>query len=173
MPTIDFAGVTESPESNGSAITYDGSTFNINLGLTINIKNPNVLPLRLSDINATATIPTNDGLSADLGGGWMDYQYVPSNSDFNFTYPFAIKYDPTTPSGNEMLNTLIDKCGLNGGDPQDINIYYTIHLVAKVLFVTVHPTITSSASFACPLKSGGLPGLSTGALTDIFGSSSD
>lgn len=53
MPTIDFAGVTESPESNGSAITYDGSTFNINLGLTINIKNPNVLPLRLSNINAT------------------------------------------------------------------------------------------------------------------------
>lgn len=99
-----------------------------------------------------ATIPTNDGLSADLGSGWMDYQYVPTQSDFNFTYPFAIEYDPTASSSNEMLNTLIDKCGLNGGDPQDINIYYTIHLVAKVLFVTVHPTITSSASFACPLK---------------------
>lgn len=52
-----------------------------------------------------------------------------------------------------MLNTLLQECGLYGGsDPTDITVDYTIHLAASVLFVTIHPSISGSASFACPLS---------------------
>lgn len=81
----------------------------------------------------------------------MDYQYVPTNSDFNFTFPFTISYEPSSRSSTLMLNSLMEECGLTGGEAQDISVDYTINLAARVLFVTVHPTISSSASFACPL----------------------
>lgn len=50
-----------------------------------------------------------------------------------------------------MLMDIADKCGLTGGEKQDITVRYTIHLTAKVLVIKVHPTISSSATFACPL----------------------
>lgn len=82
----------------------------------------------------------------------MDHQYVSPHANENFSFPFAIEYDPFGPSHETILNLLIEKCGLTGGQPQDLNIDYTIHLTAKVLFVTVHPTIQSSTTFKCPLQ---------------------
>lgn len=56
MPTVNLDGVTSSPEGNSTQITYDGKTFSINIGLIVNIQNPNVLPIRLSDIQAVVSI---------------------------------------------------------------------------------------------------------------------
>jgi hypothetical protein len=50
-----------------------------------------------------------------------------------------------------MLNEIATKCGLTGEEKQDITVNYTIRLTAKVLVIKVHPTISSSATFACPL----------------------
>lgn len=56
MPTVNLDGVTSSPEGNSTQITYNGKTFSINIGLIVNIQNPNVLPIRLSDIQAVVSI---------------------------------------------------------------------------------------------------------------------
>ncbi|KAG2225373.1 hypothetical protein INT45_005617, partial [Circinella minor] len=152
MPTMDFAGVTSSP-TNQSEVSYNGDVLNFNFGLLINIKNPNVLSIDLSNINATAYYPDSSSPSGKLkiGGGYMDYQHIESHSDSNFTFPFAINYDPFSDSHKTILNILIDKCGLAGGETQDLTVDYTINLTAKLLFVKVNPTINSSASFKCPL----------------------
>lgn len=51
-----------------------------------------------------------------------------------------------------MLNTLLTDCGLYGGEQSNINVEYTIQLAARVLFVTIHPNLSGSTSFACPLS---------------------
>lgn len=58
MPTVNLAGVTEFPGGNASQITYDGSVFKLNIGLIVNVNNPNVLPIHLSDMNATVKGPS-------------------------------------------------------------------------------------------------------------------
>ncbi|KAI8366798.1 uncharacterized protein BYT42DRAFT_587910 [Radiomyces spectabilis] len=164
MPTIDMAGVTSSP-NNGSQISFHDDTFSINFGLLIHINNPNLLKLKLSNINATAYYPPIHGSSkTPVGGGFVQHLDVPKYTDFNFTFPFAIVYSPTFDRDQSVLNSIANKCGLTGGSVQDITVDYTIQLTAKVLFVTVHPTIDSSSTFKCPLTNNGLPSLDDGLL---------
>jgi hypothetical protein len=87
-----------------------------------------------------------------VGGGYLAYQDLPKYSDFSFIFPFSIVYDPMTDPDQIILNDLADRCGLTGGEPRDLSIAYTIHVTAKVLFVSVHPTINSQSTFPCPIQ---------------------
>lgn len=162
MPQMQFEGVTQTP-NNRSDLTYNDEKISLNFGLIINIRNPNLLDIKLSNINVTAYLPTEDDTSSSsspsssttnksIGGGYQDELYVPNYSNFNFTFPFSIDYHPFKPGSDEIINELKEKCGLDGQEPQKINVDYTIQLAAKVLFVTIHPTISSSAAFDCPLS---------------------
>jgi hypothetical protein len=86
-----------------------------------------------------------------VGGGFLANQFVSSNAITNFTFPFSIQYDPTTDTNNAMLTDIATKCGLLGGTKQPLTINYKINLAVKVLFITVHPTVSSSANFDCPI----------------------
>jgi hypothetical protein len=77
---------------------------------------------------------------------------VSSNAVTNFTFPFSIEYDPTTDKDQAILSDIATKCGLLGGQKEQLTVNYQIRLAVKVLFVTVHPTVTSSASFDCPIQ---------------------
>lgn len=59
MPTVEVLDVTNSPGSNDTQITYNGTEFDINIGLVVNVKNPNVLPIHLSDMQATVGLYTD------------------------------------------------------------------------------------------------------------------
>jgi hypothetical protein len=50
-----------------------------------------------------------------------------------------------------MLNDIVSKCGLNGDDKQPITIDYTIKLAAEVLSIKIHTSISSTATFDCPI----------------------
>ncbi|KAI7882522.1 hypothetical protein K492DRAFT_193476 [Lichtheimia hyalospora FSU 10163] len=160
MPSFDFAGVSNNTNTQQAKLSFDGHVAKINFDLLIHAQNPNVLGIDLTHINATAS-------SIKLGGGYLDHQFVSPHANENFSFPFAIEYDPFGPSHETILKLLLEKCGLAGGQPQDLNIDYTIHVTAKVLFVTVHPTIQSSTTFKCPLEDGSallgsrMPGLDT------------
>ncbi|CEG75272.1 hypothetical protein RMATCC62417_10342 [Rhizopus microsporus] len=164
MPKVDMAGVSTSPAEGGSQISFTGETFNINFGLIISVNNPNLLSIDLTDIKATAYYPNQSGKGRTrVGGGYLAEQFVPKYSNFNFTFPFAIQYNPTLDTDQSVLSDLASKCGLTGEKKQDITVDYTIHLTARVLFIKVHPTIDSSATFACPISANGaLDGLGDG-----------
>ncbi|KAJ8658932.1 hypothetical protein O0I10_005314 [Lichtheimia ornata] len=165
MPEVNVLDVTNPPGTNQLQIDYNGTEFDIGIGLIVNVVSPNNLPIHLSDMHATATLPTKDG-NAFLGSGYLAKHTIPTHSNSNFTFPFTIQYDTTSSSSQLMLNTLLQECGLYGGsDPTDITVDYTIHLAASVLFVTIHPSISGSASFACPLSNDGF----TSALGGAFG----
>lgn len=56
MPSVEMAGVSNSPVGGGSQLTISGSTFNINFGLIISVNNPNMLNIDLTDITATVSL---------------------------------------------------------------------------------------------------------------------
>ncbi|KAI9494301.1 hypothetical protein BDB00DRAFT_819630 [Zychaea mexicana] len=150
MPVVNVLDVTESPGDNSSQITFDGTKFMFNLGLIVNVENPNALPIYLSDMQATANMPTDSG-DAYLGRGYLDQEKIPSNSDYNFTYPFAIEYDTQSSTSQLMLNTLLEKCGLTGSEAEDITVNYSINVNARVLFVKLNLDLGGSTTFGCPL----------------------
>ncbi|KAI9485321.1 MAG: hypothetical protein EXX96DRAFT_544726 [Benjaminiella poitrasii] len=154
MPTVDLAGVNSS--NIIQQITFTDSTINIPFNLIVSINNPNLLSISLSDLNATAYYPNPNGGQTPIGSGYLASQFVPKYSHFNFTFPFAIQYDPSQDTDQSVLNDLVSKCGLTGGEQQDLTIDYQIKLTAKVLVIKVHPTISSSATFACPISNGHL-----------------
>ncbi|KAF1800514.1 hypothetical protein V8B55DRAFT_1535422 [Mucor lusitanicus] len=163
MPTVDMAGVSTTP-TTGSQFSFTGDGISINFGLIVAVNNPNLLSIDLTDINATAYYPNDNGGHTYIGKGYLAEQNVPKYSNFNFTFPFSLEYNPSYDADQSVLNDLVEKCGLSGGEKKDITIDYTIRLTAKVLVIKVHPTISSSATFACPIDNGGLAGLGDGTL---------
>ncbi|KAH8555303.1 hypothetical protein BGW37DRAFT_132418 [Umbelopsis sp. PMI_123] len=149
VPTFQFNGITNST-SGLPEFTVNGTRWTINVGLQIGIDNPNIESATLSDMNATAFYPTNPNVA--VGGGFLASQFVSSNAITNFTFPFSIDYDPTTDLNSAMLEDIATKCGLLGGTKQPLTINYKINLAVKVLFITVHPSVSSSASFDCPIE---------------------
>ncbi|KAG0163940.1 hypothetical protein DFQ30_010746 [Apophysomyces sp. BC1015] len=167
---MDFAGVTNLP-TNSSPISLTGSTFSISFGLLIHIQNPNILAIDLSSINASAYYPSPDDSTSriPIGGGYLNYEHVSPKSNYSFTFPFEMVYNPTLDTDQVVLNSIAEKCGLLGDKPQDLTINYDIHVTAKVLFITVHPTISSSATMPCPLQNSVLPGMSSDIAKKILG----
>ncbi|KAI8098562.1 uncharacterized protein BX664DRAFT_362981 [Halteromyces radiatus] len=154
MPTVDVGGVTNSTGNGSSPLSFNGDKIQINFGLNVTAKNPNLLPIYISDMNATAFYPDplGSGNTTPVGGGYLDYMELPKYSDFSFIFPFSIAYDPMTDPNQVILNDLADKCGLTGEKPRDLTISYTIQVTARVLFVSVHPTINSQSTFPCPIQ---------------------
>lgn len=93
-----------------------------------------------------------NGEDTQIGSGYLDYQYIPKYSNINFTFPFSIEYNPNVAADKLVIDDIFSKCGLTGKERQDITIDYNIRLAAKVLFITVHPTIASTATFECPIS---------------------
>ncbi|KAI8089959.1 uncharacterized protein BX664DRAFT_334316 [Halteromyces radiatus] len=166
MPTFGFVGLADSNSSTLSTSNFqvNDGRFNFNFGLRINVYNPNIFPLHFSNMNATAYYPSdnNPDIKTLIGGGFLQSQWIPKQTNLTFTYPFQIEYDPSLDADQSVLNSLTDKCGLTGNPAQDLSIDYTIELAASALFVTLHPTIASSAQFPCPLNSEMLQGDTSG-----------
>jgi hypothetical protein len=170
VPTFSFNGITNSPLGL-SEFAVNGTSWDINVGLMIGIDNPNIESATLSDMNATAFYPTSP--TTAVGGGYLASQGVASNAVTNFTFPFSIQYDPTNDKNQAILSDIATKCGLLGGQKQPLTVNYKIQLAVKVLFITVHPTVSSSASFDCPIQNGQLPELPSGVLSSLLPSSTD
>ncbi|KAI8877376.1 hypothetical protein K501DRAFT_161833, partial [Backusella circina FSU 941] len=125
--------------------------FTIPLKLNLNVQNPNPVDISLSNITATGYHPIPNGNQVQVGTGHLDSLFIPKNSNTTFAYPFDIKYDPADPNANTLLLTLIQKCGFTGDQPSNLNIKYSVKFAAKVLFVTINPTVADGVSIACPI----------------------
>jgi hypothetical protein len=53
MPTIDVGSVTNNTGNGSSPLSFNGDKLQLNFGLTVLAKNPNLLPIYVSDMNAT------------------------------------------------------------------------------------------------------------------------
>ncbi|CAO3611030.1 unnamed protein product [Cunninghamella echinulata] len=182
MPTFNMEGLdnnnsttptdrnrSSSPPSASFSLS-DGS-INFKFALNININNPNIFPLHFADMRTTAyyPIPEDSGIKTNItkiriGAGYLESIWIPKQTNMTFSYPFEIQYDPSLDVNQFLLNSLTDKCGLTGEEPEDLSIQYDIQLAASALFVTIHPTISSSAQFKCPLADGLLNNVAVAAI---------
>ncbi|KAL4067883.1 hypothetical protein J3A83DRAFT_4359747 [Scleroderma citrinum] len=144
------------PPSTGSEIQLESNGVQLNLAINITVNNPNYFSVSFSSINANIYYPINNTY---IGGGNQTGITFPSHTNKTITFPFSIAYTTTMPSSNQILADLTTKCGLNGGTASDITVDYDLTLNLRVLFFTVSPTVSNSASFMCPLTSSDLSGL--------------
>jgi len=145
--------------SNGSEIQTITDGLKLNLQIPIQVSNPNYFSVSLSSIKANIYYPINNTL---IGGGQENGITFDSHSNTNFTFPFSIEYTTTMPSSAAIIADLLSKCGSSGSD---ITVNYEITLGLRIVFFTVSPTISNSASFVCPLTSSEI-----GTLTSALGS---
>ncbi|KAK7020509.1 LEA-2 domain-containing protein [Favolaschia claudopus] len=150
-PSITFGDVT--PMSSGVQLTQDG--ININMGVNISVHNPNFFSVNLKKVNAQIFYPINNTL---VGGGTAHDVSFPSNTETNFTFPFAIDYSTSIDPRNLILLDLAEKCGILG-TKSDLTVKYKITIGVQILFVTVSPAINNQFTFGCPLKASDLQGL--------------
>ncbi|KAF8559797.1 hypothetical protein OG21DRAFT_1594593 [Imleria badia] len=136
------------PTSNGSEIQLMSNGVQINLEIPIYVSNPNYFSVSFSSIKANIYYPIGNTL---IGSGQENDITFNSHSSTNFTFPFSIEYTTTMSSSAQIIADLETKCGIGGGTVSDITVNYDITLGLRVLFFTVSPTISNSASFKCPL----------------------
>ncbi|GAA5947243.1 hypothetical protein JCM3765_001587 [Sporobolomyces pararoseus] len=154
-PDVSFNGIE--PPQNGQEVSVVGSGFNINVRLNIGVINPNFFGANFDKISATAYYPTKP--SDAIGGGTLSDVKIPKNSNSTIHFPFSINYTTSYDSDLSVLKDIATKCGfLGSGGEQDLKVNYKVETKVKVIAVTVSPTFSSSASFACPLSESDLKG---------------
>lgn len=152
---------TVGPPSTGSEIQLENNGVQINLAINITVNNPNYFSVSFPSIKANIYYPINNTY---IGGGNQSSVTFPANTNKTITFPFSISYTSTMPSSNAILSDLETKCGINGGTASDITVDYDITLNVRVLFFTVSPTISNTASFVCPLSASDLSGVASSIL---------
>ncbi|GAA5900354.1 uncharacterized protein JCM6883_002819 [Sporobolomyces salmoneus] len=155
-PDVSFNGIE--PPSNGQEVSVVGSGFNINVRLNIGVINPNFFGASFDKISATAYYPTKPDDA--IGGGTLDDVEIPKNSNSTIHFPFSINYTTSYDSDLSVLKDIATKCGFLGGSSgkEDLKVNYKVETKVKVIAVSVSPTFSSSASFACPLSESDLKG---------------
>ncbi|KAG9318698.1 hypothetical protein JVU11DRAFT_794 [Chiua virens] len=145
--------------SNGSEIQVLSDGVQINLDIPIYVSNPNYFSVSFSSIKADIYYPINNTL---IGQGQENDITFHSHTNTNFTFPFSIAYTTTMASSAAIITDLLGKCGIGGSTASDITVDYDITLALRILFFTVSPTISNSASFACPLSASDISSLTSG-----------
>lgn len=149
---------TVGPSSTASEVQLESDGVQLNLAINITVNNPNYFSVSFSSVKANIYYPINNTY---VGGGNQSDVTFPSHTNKTITFPFTVAYTTTMPSSAQILADLATKCGLTGGTKSDITLDYDITLGLRVLFFTVSPTVSNSASFLCPLSSSDLSGFSS------------
>ncbi|KAI6045683.1 hypothetical protein EDC04DRAFT_2559012 [Pisolithus marmoratus] len=144
---------TVGSSSTTSEVQQVNNGVQLNLAINITVNNPNYFSVSFSSIKADIYYPINNTY---IGGGNQSDVTFPSHTNKTITFPFSVAYTTTMPSSAQILADVASKCGLTGGAKSDITIDYDITLGLRVLFFTISPTVSSSASFLCPLSSSDL-----------------
>ncbi|KAI9011938.1 hypothetical protein CLU79DRAFT_771289 [Phycomyces nitens] len=155
-PEVTVNGLGNTPQYN-----LAGSNLNLNFTLDIGVNNPNIESVTFESIVAKAYYPNYDNL--ELGGGQKEDVKINSNGVTNITFPFDISIDAANGEYAPIFNDLITKCGLTGGEKENIVVNYVVVLTLRILGIAIKPTIRNKASFPCPLTASdlsSLPGLS-------------
>lgn len=114
------------------------------------VSNPNWFDANFKKISADVKYDATNS-SAQFGSGEKDNVNFRGYTASTFLFPLTLNYSMANDPGQEMINSLSTKCGLNGGTTGQITIDYTLHLALVILGVTVKPNIDASATIDCPV----------------------
>ncbi|RSH93282.1 hypothetical protein EHS25_007636 [Saitozyma podzolica] len=130
-----------------SGVTLASNGFSLSLTLGISVANPNWFNVDFKEVSATVRYPGNNTNS--FGGGTLYNLDFQGYTDSTFDFPLTLNYSTSIDPNRVILDDLISKCGSSSNQ---ITIDYNLYLKLKILGVTISPTISSDASFACPIS---------------------
>jgi len=121
--------------------------FQVNLGLPIEVINPNYFTVKLKRVDADIFYPINN---TRVGNGAVFNIDLQSHARTSFTFPFALVYTESVDPNHTILADIATKC--LASPQEDLTVNYRITVTVGVFFVTVSPTISNPITFACPLS---------------------
>ncbi|KAI7820287.1 hypothetical protein BC939DRAFT_458244 [Gamsiella multidivaricata] len=103
------------------------------------------------------------GYQPPIGGGNMTHVDFPSKSTKVIQFPITASYDQRQDPGFTVIQSILTKCGLTGGNDGEITINYDIKATLKIIGIPISPSIKNQATnIACPTDisqiTGGIPG---------------
>jgi len=131
--------------AQGINLLSDG--FQVNLGLPIEVVNPNYFSVKLKRVEADIFYPINN---TRVGSGSVLNVNLQSHASTSFTFPFALVYTTTTDPNDAIIIDIAGKC--LASPQRDLTVNYRITVAVRVFFITISPTISNPITFACPLS---------------------
>ncbi|KAI8090442.1 hypothetical protein BDF21DRAFT_411286 [Thamnidium elegans] len=151
IPTVDFNGPTRHPDGLAAfQKSNDSLAFSVNFGLKIGVVNDNLESITFESIRTIAYYHTAP--KVPVGGGVIHNVNIKSYGISNFTFPFSIEYNPIKDEGYAMLIDIATKCGLLGGESQDLTIDYDLIPTVRIAGIAISPVIHQSSHFPCPIS---------------------
>jgi len=147
-PDIIIGGDNSTSAVIAQGVSLLSNGFQVNLGLPIEVVNPNYFGVRLVSANAQIFYPIKD---TRVGNGSIYNVDLVSRSTTNFTFPFAIDYTTTIDPSSAIIIDIASKC--LGSPQRDLTVNYKIDVAVRVFFITISPSISNPISFTCPLSS--------------------
>ncbi|RUS12830.1 hypothetical protein BC937DRAFT_86898, partial [Endogone sp. FLAS-F59071] len=152
-PTVNYLGTSQSSDGIPQ-FTVNGTSWSIFTQLNIQVINPNIESITFSNVKAVAYYPTTAGENPrpSIGGGQLASLKIDAKATTNITFPFQITYNPQQDTDQAVLTDIATKCGLLGGQKTPLTVDYDLTLSLKILFITISPTISETATFDCPIQ---------------------
>jgi hypothetical protein len=123
------------------------------------VANPNYFPISFKTIKAQVRhnllpfigfltvlkifYPINN---THVGGGQLDNIVFRSKEQTNITFPFALDYQASNDPNYQVLTSLAEKCGVNGGAQSDITVNYKITVRPCFHIIRIRDSHISSSS---------------------------
>ncbi|KAI8333368.1 hypothetical protein BC941DRAFT_401500 [Chlamydoabsidia padenii] len=152
IPTVEYNGLVDDPHG-APRFKVDNvlapTAFEINLGFNMGVINPNIEHAHFESLKATAYYPTAP--RQPVGGGQITELTISPYSITNFTFPFQIQYNPNNETA-EMLQDIVDRCGLSGFPSRDITVLYDLTPTVRLFgLFPLSVTIRRQANIPCPI----------------------
>ncbi|KAI8393819.1 uncharacterized protein BYT42DRAFT_19640 [Radiomyces spectabilis] len=144
VPEVKFQGIEGQP-----AVSLNGTSLNMMMNFSISVNNPNIESITFETIEATAFYPGHHDIP--LGGGTKKDLHIRSNGVTNFTFPFEVKVDAQQSASKSIAADILTKCGLVGGERQDLTIDYDVKPTVRIVGIPISITLSNKASFPCPI----------------------
>ncbi|KAI9508286.1 hypothetical protein F5148DRAFT_1356321 [Russula earlei] len=146
-PNIIIGGDNNSSPVVAKGINALTDGIQIDLGLPIEVMNPNFFSVKITSVFADIIYPINN---THIGNGTISNVDLPAHANTNFTFPFTLDYTTSIDPSFAIISDLAAKCLPS---PQlDLTVRYKISVSVRVFFITISPTISNPISFACPLS---------------------
>ncbi|KAI0293093.1 hypothetical protein BC826DRAFT_1143440 [Russula brevipes] len=150
-PNIIIGGDNTTSAVTTQSIEPLSDGIQVNLGLDVEVINPNYFSVELTRVTADIIYPINN---TRIGNGTFKNLKLPAHSRTNFTFPFMFAYEESIDPNLAIITDLASKC--LGSRQSNLSLRYSITVAVKVFFFTISPTISNAISFACPISSSDL-----------------
>jgi len=153
LPTLSYVSTNSNFDLSSKNIQKTSNNLKFTLNSTLDLYNPNYIPLYLNNVTLQLSIPTPDHNSIKVGDGFLPSGVsFPARSREDFNVLTDITLDVTTQDANNKAAMLVILQGCTNHDKIPIN-YYVKSDVPLVSWTGYQPSFNGQFSIDCPLAS--------------------